>query len=267
MKFIKGIWGGHDYIPHVWDRWLEDRSGQMFVAEVDGKAVGMNRVKLVEDGSAWFEGARVHPAYRGKGVATALGENSMKYVDERGATVYRLASRSTNRPAHRQVARMSFREVARVSVYERGSTSRLGPQTGVRAVRPDEAVATFRSFKRSKEYEANAGLICSSFTSMALSKEMFERRVGRGEVLVSDDAMAITTKGEEGRNMWKEVCFMSGKAESAARLVKHVLGSAPKSKDVVVFLPVGSKLASMLRGLGFKRSTSLIIFERRVPKG
>lgn len=267
MTFIRGIWGGHDYIPHVWDRWLKDPSGQMFVAEVEGNPVGMNRVKLVEDGSAWFEGARVHPAYRGKGVATALGERSMQYVNGRGARVYRLASRSSNWPAHRQVARMSFKEVARVSVYERGSTSRFGPQTGVRAARSGEAGLLYRTVKRSRELKKSAGLICSSFTGLSLSKELFERRAGMGEVLTSDGAVAIITKGEEGRNLWKEVCFLSGKAAPAARLVKHVLGSEPKKKDVIVFLPVGSSLASTLKGLGFKRSTSLIIFERRALKG
>ena len=78
MSFIREVWGGHDYIPYVWDWWLKDRTGKMFVVEVDGVPVGMNRVRFLEDGSAWFEGVRVHPDFRGKGLATMLGENSMK---------------------------------------------------------------------------------------------------------------------------------------------------------------------------------------------
>lgn len=267
MAFIKKVWGGHDYIPYVWDRWLKDPSGQMFVAVAGGVPIGMNRVKLVEDGSAWFEGARVHQRYRGRGVATALGENSMNYASARGARVFRLASRSRNRPAHRQVARMSFKEKARVSVYERASTTRFGHQALVAKAKAREGDSLYKSLMESSEYKHAGGLICSSFTCMSLTREMFRKRIESGEVVVADGALAIVRKGEEGDEVWKEICFISGKVEPATRLIKDLLGTEPRSKNVIVFLPVGSRLARAVKGLGFRRSTSLIVFEKKVTKG
>jgi predicted GNAT family acetyltransferase len=125
MSFIRNIWGGHDYIPRVWDAWLNDKQGKMFVVEVDGVPVGMSRVRFLEDGSAWLEGARVHPAFRGKGLASMLGENSVLFARGKGATLFRLTSGSRNRAAHRQIARIGFREVARYGVYEPPKRRRL----------------------------------------------------------------------------------------------------------------------------------------------
>src|SRR5271157_1929223 len=70
IDFIKDVWGGHDYIPKVWDAWIGDRKARMFVVEVDGRPVGMNRMRFLPDGVAWLEGARIHPDFRRKGLAT-----------------------------------------------------------------------------------------------------------------------------------------------------------------------------------------------------
>ena len=43
LEFCKLIWDGHDYIPYVWDEWMADSSGEMFVAEYGGKAVVLAR--------------------------------------------------------------------------------------------------------------------------------------------------------------------------------------------------------------------------------
>ena len=99
MSFIKGVWGGHDYIPYVWDEWAKDEVNPMFVVEVDGTPVGMNRLRFLEDGSAWFEGVRIHPAHRGRGLATMLGENSIRVAKRRGATEFKLTSGSRNKMA------------------------------------------------------------------------------------------------------------------------------------------------------------------------
>jgi hypothetical protein len=52
LDFIKDVWGGHDYIPGVWDEWLADASAEMSVIEVDGRQVGMNRMRSLPDGGA-----------------------------------------------------------------------------------------------------------------------------------------------------------------------------------------------------------------------
>src|SRR5436309_1603830 len=125
MGFVTKTWGGHDYIPSVWDEWLHDKGGKIFVVEVDGKQVGMNRVRLLKDGTGWLEGVRIHPDFRGKGLASLLGEKSMQYASGFGVSAFRLTSSSRNRAARRQVAKMGFSEVARFDVFRARTKSRL----------------------------------------------------------------------------------------------------------------------------------------------
>lgn len=65
-------WEGHDYLPLVFDSWLED--GHFYVVEEDGKVVATAKLTLLPCGVGWMEGLRVHPSYRGRGLAKRLHE-------------------------------------------------------------------------------------------------------------------------------------------------------------------------------------------------
>jgi GNAT superfamily N-acetyltransferase len=267
MSFIKDIWGGHDYIPQVWDEWIGDRSAKMFVVVADGKPVAMNRVRLLEDGSAWFEGVRVHPDYRGRGLATELGENSLKAAVGMGARVFRLTSSSRNRSAHRQVARMKFAEVGRVSVYEPGKGMRFSPQEGVRVATPADSEMVTRVVEGSEGYRLGAGVMWDGFSATSLTPRVMAARIQEGGVFLGHGAVAISKPGREGKEVWRQVCFVAGKPAPAVRLVRHVFGTGGKADWKLVFVPQGSRLIGALREEGFRRSFSLVLFERKAANG
>jgi GNAT superfamily N-acetyltransferase len=267
MSFIKDVWGGHDYIPSVWDDWMEDASAQMFVVVAGGVPVAMNRVRFLEDGSAWFEGVRVHPDFRGIGLATMLGENAMKVAKEAGATTFRLTSSSWNKPAHRQVARMRFAETARVSVYDPKEGSRFRPQSGVRKAKPADGKAVFDLIRRSKEFRMGAGVMWDSFSAVSLTREVVSKKVAEGAVMTADDAVGIAKLGREGRTRWNQVCFLAGGAEGAVKLVHHIFATRGEKHWRFVVVPHGSPLIGALRRDGMKRAFSLVLFERKAAKG
>jgi GNAT superfamily N-acetyltransferase len=264
MSFIKDVWGGHDYIPQVWDQWLADRRGRMFVVEVGGVPVGMNRVQFLEDGSAWFEGVRVHPDYRGHGLASLLGENSMKVARERGVGVFRLTSGSHNKPAHRQIARIGFDEISRFSVYEptkKGSADR----SGVRKARFKGLAEVMLSIRGSKEYQLGAGVFWHDFTAVSLTPDVVRRLVEEGAVWCRGRAVAVTRLGAGGS--WEEICFVGGPPPDALSLITSLVGRNRNAKERWVFVPQGSPIIHVLREAGFKRNFSNILFERRATKG
>jgi len=267
MSFIKDVWGGHDYIPLVWDQWLTDPSGKMFVVELGGDVVGMNRVRFLEDGSAWFEGARVHPAYRGRGLASMLGENSMKVAERRGISVFRLTSGSTNRTAHRQIARIKFKESARFSVYEPRKGLRLRPGAGAEMARPGDFREVLRTLRGTREFRFGSGVAWHDFNAAALSPVVVAKRLREGAVWRSGRALAVVQEGGEGSARWEEVSFLGGPAEDASMLVGALVGRNKKASERYVFVPQGSPLIHMLRKKGFVRNFSMILFERRVAKG
>jgi GNAT superfamily N-acetyltransferase len=265
MSFIKDVWGGHDYIPRVWDNWVRDTKNRMFVVVADGVPVGMNRVRFMEDGSAWFEGARIHPSYRSRGLGSMLGENSMKVAEGLGVTTYRLTSGSRNHAAHRQIARIKFKEVARFSVYEPPGSHRASEKA--ERVGVAGATGALKTIRESVEYHLGRGVFWHNFAAASLTPEVVRSLVGEGAVWRSGRAIAVVREGGEGAELWEQVCFIGGPPADAVNLVKAVIGRRRGAKERWVFLPQGSPIIHALRGVGFARSYSNILFERRAAKG
>jgi ribosomal protein S18 acetylase RimI-like enzyme len=268
MNFIKDVWGGHDYIPKVWDEWLADPRGKMFVVEVGGVPVGMNRVRFLEDGSAWFEGARVHPDFRGRGLGSMLGENSMRVAMRRGVRVFRLTSGATNRPAHRQIARIRFGEVARFSVYEPARGTRVRPAGAAERMGPKAQTEATRLIRESKEFALGKGVFWHDFTAASLTPKVLKGLLSGGSVWRHGSAVAVTRDGGEGEGaVWEEICFVGGPPVDAVKLVGALLGRNPHAHERWVFVPQKSPLIHSLRSAGFVRNFSMILFERRAANG
>lgn len=262
MSFIKDVWGGHDYIPYVWDRWMSDRENEVYVVEVGGVPVGMSRLRFLEDGSAWFEGARVHPAYRGQGLATMLGENSMEAARRRGVKVFRLTSGSRNRAAHRQIARIRFAEVAKFSAYV--PTKKRGTGRVARRGAMERSADAYRLIEGSFEFRAGRGFFWHNWGAASLTPEVVRALVGEGSVYRRGGAVAVYRSGGSD---WEEVGFVGGDPSDAVALVRSLVGRAKKTEESWVFLPQRSPIIRALREAGFKRMFSNILFERRAAKG
>jgi GNAT superfamily N-acetyltransferase len=267
MSFIKDVWGGHDYIPSVWDMWLRDRRGKMFVVEADGVPVGMNRVRFLEDRSAWFEGARVHPAFRGRGLASMLGENSMRFAAGRGVSVFRLTSGSRNKAAHRQISKILFRETARFSVYGPPGKETPRPTGTATRMAPSQLSTVMGLLRGAKEFQLGSGVFWHDFTAASLTKDVVSHLLAEGAVWRSGDAVAVIRSGGEGEGDWEEVCYLGGPVPDSMRLVKALVGRERNVSERFVFVPHRSPIISALRKKGFNRNFSMILFERKAANG
>lgn len=269
MSFIKDVWEGHDYIPRIWDEWLKDETGKMFVVEADGVPVGMSRVKFLEDGSAWLEGARVHPSFRGRGLALRMGEDSMRVAMDRGVKVFRLTSWSRNKAAHGAIARMNFKESSRISVYGPKKGTKFAPQKGVKLAGMNELLRVTKMIRDSREFKLGSGVFWDAFTAASLNPSIINKLVGEGSVWITGESVVVARVGGEGGETWRQVCFLTGKGDEPVKLVRHVFGlrEGAKATRRIVYLPQGSPLIGALRGAGFSRLTSLILFERTTAKG
>lgn len=80
-----------DYVPRVFDEWVrtDGDDQRTFVADADGRAVGIAQHLLLSDDEAWGQGLRVDPEFRGLDVGSALSRAAFAWARERGATVAR----------------------------------------------------------------------------------------------------------------------------------------------------------------------------------
>jgi GNAT superfamily N-acetyltransferase len=92
--FTQDTWDRYedgDYISKIFPKWVA-RTGpdqETFVAESDGTPIGLVRSVLLSDHEAWFQGLRVDPTHRNKGVGETLIHAAFDWAKSAGATVGR----------------------------------------------------------------------------------------------------------------------------------------------------------------------------------
>jgi ribosomal protein S18 acetylase RimI-like enzyme len=158
-------WG--DYVPDAFDDWLGEDG--FVVAEFEGRVVGLVRGVLLSPQEAWLQGARVHPAYRRRGVAARLNEHVRGWARDRGAVVARLLIEEDNHAAQAQVEASGMRAVARfvrahravgdASPYPAGNGGRrIGAMEKLRRAHSSEADPAFMAWSTSELARAGRGL-------------------------------------------------------------------------------------------------------------
>ncbi|MFH0777440.1 MAG: GNAT family N-acetyltransferase [Candidatus Eisenbacteria bacterium] len=97
LAFCRRTWGDWgDYIDKVWDEWVADKDGFLAVATEAGRPIGTAKLTLLRRGEVWFEGLRVDPALRGRGIAHFLTRFLLKKAGRHGARVVRYATGERN---------------------------------------------------------------------------------------------------------------------------------------------------------------------------
>ena len=112
FKFCEKTWSWGDYIPEVWDKWLKEKSGRVFIATIDGVPVGITHLSIDKPHEVWLGGARTDPNYRRMGVATAITKKCLDYAKRKGAKVARLTTESDNIAAQAVIKKLGFKPIA-----------------------------------------------------------------------------------------------------------------------------------------------------------
>lgn len=98
--FTEDLWAdrGGDYIPEIYHEWLEDddEPKKTFLADAGDEVAGIVQAAMVSPDEAWFQGMRINPDYRRRGLSGQLNEACFEWARDRGATVGRVMIFSWN---------------------------------------------------------------------------------------------------------------------------------------------------------------------------
>jgi GNAT superfamily N-acetyltransferase len=83
LEIAKHTWEGHDYLPYFFDSWVQDKESHPTAIEKNGHVVALANLRVIDNGrTGWMEGLRVHPDYRGQGLASILTHHVVKLARE-----------------------------------------------------------------------------------------------------------------------------------------------------------------------------------------
>ena len=107
------IWEGDDYVPDTFADWVADPLGRFYLLFAGDRLAGFGKLSCLAAGEWWLEGLRVHPDFRGQGIARALHNYAVALAEEMAAGVLRFATASTNLATHHLAASTGFTLVSR----------------------------------------------------------------------------------------------------------------------------------------------------------
>jgi GNAT superfamily N-acetyltransferase len=135
-EFCKGILNGEDFVPELWEDWLNDPDGLLAVAESNGHAIGCSKITLISKGQWWLQGFRVDPNYQGRRVGSRLHRYVTDWWIENGDGTLRLMTDSQNFAVHKVCIQTGYVKTHEVCGYKAipvaGPADHFSPVTDLR---------------------------------------------------------------------------------------------------------------------------------------
>jgi GNAT superfamily N-acetyltransferase len=232
LAFCSNTWEWGDYIERVWDSWLHEPDGRLFVAAVDERPVGVSHMRMLSGTEAWLEGMRVDPEYRGMGLAVELNQAMMLEAMRRGATLARLMVDAENTRPIELIERAHMRRVGAFAVYTApplmGSSRMRSVQERTVVATPDDLDEIIDYLNVSNVFPAVGGVYYAGWAAYSITVELLEAKIAAQDVYLLRrwdrlDGLAIAEPREEYVGKCLSLGYIDGTAIEAISLVAYDL--------------------------------------------
>ncbi len=221
FKFCRNTWSWGDYIPKVWDRWLQARNSVVFVATLNDVPVGISHLALDKPEECWLSGARTDPNYRRMGVATAITQKCINYAKTKGARIARLVTESNNEAARAVLQKLGFKPVAEFVEAATENVVDEGSENS-RWAKAKDTGEIWIYLQSSEIYNKAAGLYTVLFHWYSLDEENLKKFVKKGKAILHengkgemDGLMLIDdATSREWREKSIQTCYIDGDYEA-----------------------------------------------------
>ena len=273
FEFCRHTWSWGDYIPDVWDRWLKEENGKVYVATINDVPIGIQHITIDKPGEAWLSGARTAPKYRRMGVATAITMKCLEYAKSKGVKVVRLVTESDNVAALAAVQKMGFKPAA--EFIEMTAENVLIGNGGSKAsswANKSQLDIVWRYLQSSEIYRQAAGLYTALYHWYSLDKHDLEHFIEQRKAIINtnkdktihglilvDDAVS-----SEWRENSIQTCYIDGEPAAISDMTKFLLAYCQTKgiRKIYGFACNHPSITKTLKKLKFEKPA--IIFEKQI---
>lgn len=274
FKFCEKTWSWGDYIPKVWDKWLKEKNGRVFVATINGVPVGISHLSIDKPHEVWLSAARTNPNYRRIGVATAITKKCLEHAKRKGAKIARLVTESDNIAAQTVLQKLGFKPIAEfVEMVTENVTEEKSKNSKWAEENQTEAIWNY--LQTSETYRKAAGLYTVLYHWFSLEKEDLKRFVEEQKVIVHENEKGkvngLTLIEDATAREWREntmqTCYIDGDYDTVFDMVKFLKSHcyALGVKKIYGFTCNHKPVTTALEKLDFKQPDSIeIVYERKI---
>jgi len=278
-EITRFIWDGEDYVPHVWEDWLDDPVGLLAVAEHDKRVLGFGKLTQLTERDWWMEGLRVNPDFQSRGIASQLHDYLLEFWEKHGQGTIRLATSSERIQVHRLCQRTGFQHIGETSLYK--SPTIHEKISDFKKATPDHAQEILAWIRESEMLRLNYGL-------MDLGWQWTHPSLQLVESAIKDGCAFWWTMGHQERDglvlIWKEEYQELSNIDERIAMIKLITTDLSKLKsclndfqclashlgytNVGWLAPHQPEILTILADAGFKSEWdgSLYIFAKEHPQ-
>ncbi|HKX82140.1 MAG TPA: GNAT family N-acetyltransferase [Nitrososphaera sp.] len=269
LDFCKNTFSWGDYIDQVWDLWVNDSTGQLFVAESMWRRVGLAHAAVCPGaGDVWLEGIRVHQDYRRAGVANALIEKMLRFGRQKGAAGALAIVAADNAPSQNLMERNGFSVISSWSYYATNSPQRIG-STSARVAIKGDLPEILDYLGNSKIYEQSAKKYVESWRWYPLDATAIKMLVENKRLIVAGSPLAgiavINREGYWERKNVLQLLYLDSECEKILdELVAYAVGvfADGRYERLQVLFPQDGRIAEAARRFGLKESEQFLLYRK-----
>lgn len=250
FAMVATVWDGTDYIPEIWDEWLDAEDGPLIVGALGEQPVALYKLTGLGPYEDWLEGVRVDPELRGRGFARALVRDAIERSHERGKRTLRFQTSEQNPTMHWIADELGFTLAYAPELYR--ATPIVGA-VAYQSILIDQLPRLLHDLEHSPLLRLTGGQYTYGWTSFDLTAERLREHVERGTVvgIQGDQAWAIVDPSHHG-GYW--IAHAEGTNKQLARLfhaLRHVAEPAEVESQARMHVPATAPLISALVGAGY----------------
>ncbi len=263
LSLASEIWGGDDYVPQVWESWLEDATGLLAVAVWQGRVVGIGHLADLGWGEAWLEGLRVAPDLQGRGIGSILHDYLVGRWLAGRSPVVRLLTHEHREAVKAMCARSGFEPVARM--HFRTGKALQGTHAFVKVGNDDSHALS--SLVREGTVRLGGGLMDLGWELAELTSERLRHTPGLSVWSWRSGQGWLVTR-REAANPDPEMTLSAASGEPLSELLSDVrcLADDLGVEEVHWLAPESAPIQASLEAAGFEAADAseiLLAFERR----
>ena len=213
-----GIWEGNDYIPKVFDGWVEDEG--FYKGVQDGRIIAVCKYTRHPNGVLWLEGLRVHPELQNKGYGSKVADMFHELVIKKEHSALRFMTDATNAKSIHLAEKKGFEEVLELYHLDyEGDGERMDGVSG------EDDVRRVKDYVfSSQEYVDYKKMYIKNWTAYEFTERLLEEEVKAGNCYTVKENGEI--KGVMFLNFYKRygrvsIPFLAGNKETIESFIRY----------------------------------------------
>ncbi len=260
VAFCQNTFSWGDYIPEVYDSWVRDENGRLFVATAENQPVALLHVAAAENGVAWMEGMRVHPEFRRHGVGSVIDTAGRDFAHARGWRVARLATNIKNTTAQSLLGQLGYARIAQFGEWQAEPDANGTVHWRIAAEKDADEILT-RWQNSEIRIAAHDILPTPHWSWLELTPARLDEQIAKGQVRVSSDGFAFLRAEDSEDYSGIEVQALVGDTEALAREVRAEAAYRGYPK-IGCIMPDDARANAGLERAGFNREGAMLIYEQ-----